>query len=166
MTERTGKIFSFPEQTDVSRADLVVDLQAWLPGELAGKSVSLLDADFHPQFHDNRYLFVCYVHPAGGGLTRVSRFTLDGDSPPRAVPGSERVVLTWPSGGHNGGCLEFGKDGYLYISTGDGAGPNPPDGRTTGQDVSDLLGAVLRIDVDHRQAEALFDPGRQSVRRA
>ena len=156
VTERTGKIFSFLEQADVSQADLVVDLQALLRGELAGKSVSLLDADFHPQFHDNRYLFVCYVHPAGGGHTRVSQFTLDGGSPPRAVPGSERVVLTWPSGGHNGGCLEFGKDGYLYISTGDGAGPNPPDGRTTGQDVSDLLGAVLRIDVDHPMADAAY----------
>lgn len=70
-------------------------------------------------------------------------------SPPTFDPKSEVVILTWPSGGHNGGCLEFGKDGKLYISTGDGSGPNPPDGLTTGQDVSDLLGAVLRIDIDH-----------------
>jgi len=64
--------------------------------------------------------------------------------------------LTWPSGGHNGGCLEFGQDGMLYISTGDGSGPNPPDGRTSGQDVSDLLGSILRIDVDHKSADKLY----------
>ena len=56
-------------------------------------------------------------------------------------------MITWPSGGHNGGCLEFGVDGMLYISTGDGSGPNPPDGLTVGQTVDDLLGAILRVDV-------------------
>ncbi|HUY92930.1 MAG TPA: PQQ-dependent sugar dehydrogenase [Pirellulales bacterium] len=152
VTEMAGKVFSFPLEAQVKEADLIVDLQALLPGDLAGRNVSLFDAEFHPQYGDNRYLFVCYVHPGEGGHTRVSRFTLDGNAPPRAVPNSEQVIITWPSGGHNGGCLEFGKDGCLYISTGDGAGPNPPDGRTTGQDVSDLLGAILRIDVDHPAA--------------
>src|SRR5262249_29850227 len=46
--------------------------------------------------------------------------------------------------------LHFGNDGMLYISTGDGAGPNPPDPLNTGQDISDLLSSVLRIDVDHK----------------
>src|SRR5262249_15350674 len=57
--------------------------------------------------------------------------------------------ITWLSGGHNAGCIQFGPDGYLYISTGDGGGPNPPDPLKTGQDISDLLSSVLRIDVDH-----------------
>ncbi|MEX2027371.1 MAG: PQQ-dependent sugar dehydrogenase, partial [Pirellulaceae bacterium] len=148
VSEIGGKIFSFPMQSDVQQADLVVDLQQLLPRDLAGRSVSLFDAEFHPQFADNRYLFVSYVHPSNGGHTRLSRFTLDGKSPPKAVPSSELVILTWPSGGHNGGCLEFGTDGNLYISTGDGSGPNPPDGLTTGQTVDDLLGAILRVDVD------------------
>jgi len=52
------------------------------------------------------------------------------------------------AGGHNGGDLHFGPDGYLYISTGDGANPNPPDVLDTGQDLSDLLSSILRIDVD------------------
>ncbi len=69
-------------------------------------------------------------------------------------PRSEQVLLKFWSGGHNGGCLDFGKDGYLYISTGDGAIPSPPDIMNTGQDCSDLLSSVLRIDVDHS------DPGR------
>ncbi|HVW38907.1 MAG TPA: PQQ-dependent sugar dehydrogenase, partial [Pirellulales bacterium] len=152
VTEMGGNVFSFPQQPETNQADLVVDLQAQLPANLMSRNISLFDAEFHPKYRENHYLFVCYVHPEGGGQTRVSRFTLDGRSPPRAAPESEQVFITWPAGGHNGGCLEFGKDGYLYISTGDGSGPNPPDGRTTGQDVSDLLGAILRIDVDHPAA--------------
>lgn len=149
VTERGGKVFSFPKNSEVTQPDLIVDLRQWLPTELATQNVSLLDAELHPKFTENHSLFVCYVHPGEGGHTRLSRLTLTADAVPRAVAGSEQVLLTWPSGGHNAGCLEFGPDGTLYIATGDGSGPNPPDGRTTGQDVSDLLGAILRIDVDH-----------------
>ncbi|MGI8980895.1 MAG: PQQ-dependent sugar dehydrogenase [Pirellulaceae bacterium] len=150
VTEMSGKVLSFPKDAKVAAADLVIDLAAILPKELAGRSVSLFDAEFHPKFKYNHQLFVCYVHLDKGGHTRVSRFTLTADAPPKADALSEEVIITWPSGGHNGGCLEFGKDGMLYISTGDGSGPNPPDGLTSGQDVSDLLGAILRIDVDHK----------------
>lgn len=149
VTERGGKIFSLPKSAEVAQADLMVDLHQWLPAELATQNVSLLDAELHPKCSENHFLFVCYVHPGEGGHTRLSRLTLTTAAAPRAIAGSEQVLLTWPSGGHNAGCLEFGPDGYLYIATGDGSGPNPPDGRTTGQDVSDLLGAILRIDVDH-----------------
>ncbi|HUE71258.1 MAG TPA: PQQ-dependent sugar dehydrogenase [Pirellulaceae bacterium] len=156
VTEIGGKIFSFKMHSDVQQADLVVNLQQLLPKELAGRGVSLFDAEFHPQFGNNRYLFVSYVHPGSGGHTRLSRLTLDGKSPPKAVADSELVILTWPSGGHNGGCLEFGTDGYLYVSTGDGSGPNPPDGLTTGQTVDDLLGAILRIDVDRPDGDRAY----------
>jgi putative heme-binding domain-containing protein len=156
VTEMGGKIFSFPKEAATSQADLVLDLTARLPADLAGKNVSLFDAEFHPRFAENRFVFVCYVHPGDGGHTRVSRFKLNAESPPRAAADVEQVLITWPSGGHNAGCLEFGKDGYLYIATGDGSGPNPPDGRTTGQTVDDLLGAVLRIDVDHPSQERAY----------
>ena len=151
VTEIGGKVFSVAKEPDASQADLVVDL-----ADLSGDSVSVFDADFHPGFLENRQLFVCYVHPGEGGHTRVSRFMMSGATPPKIVPDSEQVVITWPRGGHNGGCLEFGKDGYLYIATGDGAGPNPPDGLTTGQDISDLLGAVLRIDVDRSEGDRAY----------
>src|SRR5438552_1084678 len=101
VTERGGKIVTFPKLAEVSRADLVVDLRETLPSDLAGQNVSLFDAELHPKFTDNHYLFVCYVHPGGGGHTRVSRLTLTADAAPRAVPGSEQVIITWPSGGHN-----------------------------------------------------------------
>jgi putative heme-binding domain-containing protein len=151
VTEMGGKIFSIEKKPDASQADLVVDLAV-----LSGGSVSVFDADFHPDFQENRQVFVCYVHPGEGGHTRVSRFTMSDAAPPEIDPTSEEVVITWPRGGHNGGCLEFGKDGYLYISTGDGSGPNPPDGLTTGQDISDLLGNVLRIDVDSSEGDRAY----------
>ena len=156
VTEIGGKIFTFAKESKASERDLLVDLRELLPQELAEKNLSLFDAEPHPKFRENRFLFVCYVHPGQGGHSRVSRFTLTGESPPKIVPQSEQVVITWPTGGHNAGCLEFGTDGFLYIATGDGSGPNPPDGLTSGQTVNDLLGAILRIDVDRRSAERSY----------
>ena len=86
--------------------------------------------------------------------TRIARLKVTKTDPPMIEPGSERVIITWLAGGHNGCCLKFGPDGYLYISTGDGTSPAPPDSKRTGQDISDLLSSILRIDVDH------LDPGR------
>ena len=61
---------------------------------------------------------------------------------------SEQIVLTWLGGGHNGCDMHFGNDGFLYISTGDGANPNPPDRFDFGQDLGSFNSKILRIDVD------------------
>jgi glucose/arabinose dehydrogenase len=106
---------------------------------------------FHPKYEENRYCYVSYVlEPDTPGGSRVSRFEVTEAAPPRLKPDTEQIVITWVSGGHNGAHLQFGpKDGYLYVSTGDGGNSFPPDGRNTGQDVTDLLASILRIDVDH-----------------
>jgi uncharacterized repeat protein (TIGR03806 family) len=138
VAERPGRILSFPNNPRADKADLLIDLK---------KTVYAFT--FHPQFAKNGYVFVTYIRdstkdePEG---TRVSRFKAAGD-PPRCDPASEKIIITWPSGGHNGGCLKFGPDGFLYIGTGDGSGI--ADERHTGQDLGDLLGSILRIDVDH-----------------
>ncbi|MBI4606773.1 MAG: PQQ-dependent sugar dehydrogenase [Planctomycetes bacterium] len=142
--EQAGRIYSFPPRPDVGRADPFFDLRAREP-----EALYLYGLAFHPRFEANRQAFLCYVLREGlPNGSRVSRFVATRDEPPRLVPESEDVLLTWPSGGHNGGCLELGPDGMLYISTGDGVGPNPPDTLDTGQDLDDLLSCVLRIDVD------------------
>lgn len=71
----------------------------------------------------------------------------DGRTPHWCDPNSERVVIEWHSEGHDGGGLVFGHDGMLYVTSGDGTSDS--DGWVTGQDLSELLGGVLRIDVDH-----------------
>jgi uncharacterized repeat protein (TIGR03806 family) len=140
VAERKGKIFSFVNNAKTEKADLILDLK---------KTVYAVTT--HPQFLKNGYLYVTYIvddtkeTPTG---SRISRFVVSRDDPPRCDPKSEQVVFEWPNGGHNGGCLKFGPDGYLYIGTGDGSGI--ADGLDTGQDLSDVLAAILRIDVDHQ----------------
>jgi glucose/arabinose dehydrogenase len=158
--EQAGVLYSFVNKPD-AKADLFFDLRKEI------KTIHLLaDAKeveavyglaFHPNFEKNRQCFVCYTlrgkKPGQQNLadgTRVSRFTATKTDPPRIDPASEEILLTFLQGGHNGGDLQFGPDGTLYISTGDGGTPNPPDPFNTGQDVSDLLSSILRIDVDHK----------------
>ncbi len=135
--EYRGKLWSFLPGAE--KADLVHDL-----GKLA------YGMTCHPRYADNRYIYVTYIlhetDPLPNG-TRVSRFTVSDTDPPTVDPASEVVMIEWLCGGHNGGCLQFGPDGYLYIATGDGSGI--ADEHQTGQDLTDLLGSILRIDVDH-----------------
>ena len=147
ITEIGGKIHSLPNNATTTQADLVIDLAT-----ITGSSATAFDTEFHPRFAENRFIFVCYNHPGRERQTQVSRFVLSETTPPKILPATEKVIISWPSGGHNGGCLEFGEKEYLYISTGDGSGPNPPDARTTGQDVSDLFGAILRLDINNPEA--------------
>src|SRR5262249_17332283 len=106
---------------------------------------------FHPRFAENRYCYISYVTQNGTpDGSRVSRFQVTAADPPRLIPDSEEIATRWTGGGHHRAHLQFGPDGYLYISTGDSGNSFPPDGRNTGQTIDDLEAAILRIDVDHR----------------
>src|SRR6185503_16428310 len=136
---RPGKIYTFEVRPDIDKSDLLLDI---------GKTTYGLV--FHPKFAENGYFYVMYIlepNKFEEKGSRLSRFKATSDSPPKADLKSETILLEWPSGGHNGGCLRFGPDGYLYLGTGDGSGI--ADELQTGQDLSDVLGAILRIDVDH-----------------
>lgn len=148
LVERGGKIRSFAESGDGSDADLFGDLKAGREGFTNAYGLA-----FHPDAARNRTVFLTYT--IGNDLddgTKLSRFRFSESDPPRLLPETEEILLTWRSGGHNGAHLQFGPDKYLYISTGDATAPSPPDGLKTGQDNSDLLSAILRIDVDGADA--------------
>jgi uncharacterized repeat protein (TIGR03806 family) len=144
VVELKGKIFSFVPDSDIDRSDLVVDLAPAVKG-----LTQLYGLAFHPRFDHNRYCYITYVKKAGDpNGTVVSRFTVSREDPPTIDPGSEQTVISWVAGGHNGGCLEFGPDGFLYISAGDGAGAFPPDSLRNGQNAGSLPSTIMRLDVD------------------
>jgi glucose/arabinose dehydrogenase len=110
-----------------------------------GSEQGLLGLAFHPDYGRNGTFFVNYTNRDGD--TVVSSFQVS-SSPNRADPQSEMVLLTiaQPYRNHNGGDLAFGPDGFLYIATGDGGSGGDPQGNA--QNLTTLLGKILRIDVD------------------
>jgi putative heme-binding domain-containing protein len=159
VAEQHGKVFTFEDDPGAA-AQLLHDF-AKEPKLALTKDANQFDAvyglTFDPNFEKNRYCYVCYTvksdkKPNLDDGSRVSRFRVTDANPPTLDTASEEVLLTFLQGGHNGGDLQFGPDGYLYISTGDATDPNPPDKFATGQDCSDLLSSVLRIDVHTKDA--------------
>ncbi len=152
VAEQGGKIYSFEDRFDTTQKNLVADLKLSHP-----ELTSLYAITFHPDFAQNRKVYACYIQgndkPDG---TFVSEFKLSETNPPELDPASERVLIRWWSGGHNGCSLKFGPDGFLYISTGDGGAPSPPDPLMAGQDVSNLLSNILRIDVNHQDGDKAY----------
>lgn len=112
-----------------------------------GGEQGLLGLAFHPDYPTDGRVFVDYTDLAGD--TVVSSFQVDPGTPDVVVPGSEVVVLTvdQPYANHNGGAINFGPDGYLYVALGDGGSGGDPGNRA--QDLDSLLGKILRIDVDN-----------------
>ena len=112
-----------------------------------GSEQGLLGMAFHPT--DGRVVLSFTVAgPERGGRSRVATFT-PGANPDVLDPASEQLVLEvdQPYSNHNGGHVAFGPDGYLYFGLGDGGSGGDPQGH--GQDRSDLLGSLLRLDIDH-----------------
>ncbi len=106
----------------------------------------LLGLAFHPDYALNGWFYVNYTDVDGN--TTVSRFSVSAGDPDIADPASEVIVLTvdQPYVNHNGGCIKFGPDGYLYIGMGDGGSAGDPGDRA--QDPLNRLGKIMRIDVD------------------
>ena len=120
-----------------------------------GSEQGLLGLAFHPDYATNGRFFVHYTDVAGN--TRVSAFTRSSTDPDLADPASEQLVIATeqPFPNHNGGQLLFGPDGDLYLGLGDGGSGGDPQGR--GQDLTDLLGSILRLDVESAPYVVLND---------
>jgi hypothetical protein len=137
--ERPSKILRLRNDLSADRAEAFLQLSNRLN----------LQCVFHPGFRTNRHLYA-FTHGSSAEFAktnRISRFTVEREPTVRCDPLSERVIIEWASEGHDGGGIVFGHDGMLYITSGDGTSDS--DGWVTGQDLSELLGGMLRIDVDH-----------------
>ncbi len=131
--EGADRRYELADDPVVDISDQVVEASG--PGDERG----LLDITFSP---DGATLYVSYsLNPSGD--TRVAAYTMAGEA---ADPDSAREILAVPQPyrNHNGGDIEFGPDGYLYVALGDGGGGGDPEGN--GQDTEALLGKILRID--------------------
>lgn len=116
--------------------------------DAAGNEKGLLGLAFPPDYCSTGFFYVNYTTTIGGQLyTRISRFSVDPEDENLALADSEDIMLLFEQdfSNHNGGQLEFGPDGYLYIATGDGGSGGDPNNRA--QDLQSYLGKMLRIDV-------------------
>lgn len=117
----------------------------------------LLGMAFHPKFKQNGKFYLYFSAPVekpGRGRNHksvIAEYRVAKSSANTADPSTRRVVLEFdqPESNHNGGDIVFGPDGMLYIASGDGGGGGDKHGTIgNGQDLTNLLGKILRIDVD------------------
>ncbi|MHC5537382.1 PQQ-dependent sugar dehydrogenase, partial [Singulisphaera rosea] len=132
-----GQVLVLDDSQDASKTELLV--------EVDGLAVGLT---FHPKYVENGYIYIGLNGPIRGWkkTSQAVRFTVDRKTG-KVDPKTRKLIIEWPSNGHNGDDLDFGNDGYLYVSAGDGSSDSDAD--LTGQTLNDLTGSVIRIDVDH-----------------
>lgn len=146
-----GQLLILPKDQNATETQTFLDIEAKVDYEEKENEEGLLGLAFHPKFKENGQFFIYYTAKEPPHTSVISRFTVSKDSN-KADPQSEEVLLTikQPFWNHNGGNLLFGPDGYLYIGLGDGGSANDPQGN--GQKMSTMLGKILRIDVDRKDA--------------
>jgi glucose/arabinose dehydrogenase/plastocyanin len=111
----------------------------------------LLGLAFHPDYENNGRFFVYYSNYQTNGAHTLEEYAVSADNPNVADPESNRILFQIPDPytNHNGGTINFGPDGYLYIAIGDGGRAGDPFDNA--QDLSNFFGKILRIDVDSEQ---------------
>jgi len=114
-----------------------------------GTEEGLIGLAFDPGFTQNGYVYIDYT--AADSTVRIVRYTVTPDHPDQVDPATAQIVMEVrkQSKYHNGGTLEFGSDGYLYVSLGD------DEQSEKAQDLTSILGKILRIDVDSAEPYAV-----------
>ena len=144
VVEQGGIIETFANDANASTTNVFIDIASRVT---SGGERGLLGMAFHPNFPTTPEVFLSYTGQSGGLTSFLSRFTSN-DGGQTLDPTSEEVLLTVPQdfSNHNGGHIVFGPDGNLYLGLGDGGSGNDPNDRA--QTPTNLLGAMIRIDVD------------------
>ncbi|MCC6573507.1 MAG: PQQ-dependent sugar dehydrogenase [Planctomycetes bacterium] len=158
VVEQAGRILRFENRKDAATTTTFLDIRGKVLTGVSGgdREEGLLGLAFHPNFAANGQFFVNYN--AGDVKNRrsvLARYTVrkDGDV---ADPESAATLLDFgkPHGNHNGCTLLFGGDGMLYAGYGDGGGSGDP--HNNGQDLSNLHGKIIRIDVNKPADDKLY----------
>lgn len=170
VVEQKGVIQSFPNDPTTTDKQVFLDIHEQVNSQ--GNEEGLLGLAFHPRYAENGKFYVYYsiFDKAGKRRSVVSRFSASKANPRRADKTSEERIWTSavdPFENHNGGCIEFGPDGFLYISLGDSGAADDP--LMTGQNGKDWFGSILRIDVDHPESPKKYgipkdNPARRSAK--
>ncbi|TMM55915.1 PQQ-dependent sugar dehydrogenase [Maribacter algarum] len=146
VVEQGGVIRVFANDAVTSQSNIFLDIASNL---VSRDELGLLGLAFHPNYSTNGLFYVTYTPSAD--LAVVSSFRVSSSNSNIADPTSETILLRIPQpfANHNGGQLAFGPDGYLYIASGDGGSGGDPQGNA--QNLTNLLGKILRIDVDRTE---------------
>ena len=149
--EQWGKIFWVENRRDAKEKHLLLDISKIT--RRRGNEEGLLGIAFHPKFRTNGIVVLQYTIPKNpkrqDRRNILSRFRFNKERT-RILPESEEVIwrIPQPYENHNGGVIQFGPDGYLYLGLGDGGLANDPLGN--GQNMESILAKFLRIDVDRK----------------
>ncbi len=139
-----GQIMVFPNDQSAQPSSVFLDIRERVND--SGNEEGLLGLAFDPSFRNNGYFYVNYT-ASDPKRSVISRFSVSEDNPNLADPNTELVILevAQPYSNHNGGQTIFGPDGLLYVGLGDGGSGGDP--QRNGQNLTALLGKILRIDV-------------------
>ncbi len=155
MASQHGMIHAFKNDASTSKASLFLNIRDNVKHfrTRGGNEEGLLGLAFHPDYKSNGKFYVYYTSANERLKSIVSEFKVSSDNPMKADAGSERIVMKidQPFMNHNGGSMEFGPDGYLYIGLGDGGSRNDP--YANGQNLGTMMGKILRIDVNKTDGE-------------
>jgi len=143
VVEQGGKILIINNSKKLGEPFLDISNKILTPSR-PGDERGLLGFAFHPNYESNNKFYINYIN--NDGFTIVSEFSAQNNTVANSL--SERILfdLKQPYGNHNGGHIQFGPNGYLYISIGDGGKRGDP--LNAGQDLNTLFGKVIRIDVN------------------
>ncbi len=149
VVEKRGAIRIFDPGTSTYLATPFLDIDALVVNPASGSDErGLLGLAFHPSYASNGYFYVNYIdNSAAPGDTVVARYQVSADPDVAdALSATILMTLNQPDFNHNGGWMDFGPDGYLYIASGDGGGAGDPP--RNAQALTNLFGKMLRIDVN------------------
>lgn len=153
VASQLGTIYTFDNSSDVEEATVFFDHSAKVMYKDKENEEGLLGFAFHPKYAKTGEFFLFYTAKEDDHVSVISRFRVSKDDAAKADVTFEEELLRVPQPfwNHNGGTIEFGPDGYLYIALGDGGKGGDPF--KNGQNLATLNGAILRIDVDKRSGD-------------